>query len=144
MSTSFGHLGRNRTGINGVAVRRIAILPLGVGIGGWNRTLICGVGSRRVTITLHPQKKPLVFLLGAFYNITCFTKSRQDKALPCGVHQQKYVVLILDMLIFLVLIMRILYTLYLVVSIPNFPNTDLSLNTFPILCNNDAYLLHHV
>ena len=24
----FGHVGRNRTGINGVAVRRIAILPL--------------------------------------------------------------------------------------------------------------------
>lgn len=34
----FGHLGRIRTGIHGVAVRCIAILPLGVGRGGRIRT----------------------------------------------------------------------------------------------------------
>jgi hypothetical protein len=38
MSTEIGHLGGNRTPIHGVAVRCIAILPLGDGLGGRIRT----------------------------------------------------------------------------------------------------------
>ena len=39
LSTRIGHVGRNRTGINGVAVRRIAFLPLrDIGLDGRIRT----------------------------------------------------------------------------------------------------------
>ena len=61
MSTENGHLGGNRTPIHGVAVRCIAILPLGVGIGARIRTLTYSFGDCRakpLTLHLHNKKSP--------------------------------------------------------------------------------------